>query len=111
MKLASVLANVRAKRDGTRRRVFKTVVPPASTAPERLRREMMAAGDKLLSALKLESKLARRNSGKVKDEVLFGQWRLCRDSVDQLAKDYAAAVGAYRMAVEEALLWRNEKPA
>ena len=67
---------------------------------EALRREMTAAGDRLLLALAVEEDFDRFNPGE--DQVdLRKQWMECRHIVGQFADDYAAAVQRWRTAVQE----------
>lgn len=66
---------------------------------ERLHREMVAAGDRLLLAISVEDDFNRVNPGE--DLVaLRKQWIDCRRIVDQFADDYARAINRWREAVE-----------
>ena len=73
-----------------------------TSKPEILRREMMAAGERLNLALTLEGDIARLLL-KQQDDELLAYWRECRQSVELFAEDYAATIGRYRRAVEEAV--------
>jgi hypothetical protein len=70
--------------------------------PDVLRKEMMAAGERLNAALNLECELSwliARNEG----ENLVDQWHECRHSVRHFSQDYALAAESYRMAVRNAI--------
>jgi len=62
--------------------------------PETRRRAMMAAGDRLLDVLNIESQRRRE------DESLL-DWKQCRRTIDRRAEDYARAVAQWREAIEE----------
>lgn len=78
---------------------------PDQPLAETLRQRMMAAGERLHFALKLEGQL---HDFLLKDEdpVLFAQWKECRRTVDAFAEDYASSVTAYRKAVQAAVAER-----
>jgi hypothetical protein len=70
--------------------------------PDILRKEMMAAGERLNAALNLECELSwliTRNEG----ENLVDQWNECRHSVRRFSEDYALAAESYRTAVKNAI--------
>jgi len=61
-----------------------------------LRREMLAAGDRLRSALSREHDACDRLRKKPKDSELLDEWLECRRSVEGLGQDYVTAAKAYR---------------
>lgn len=65
---------------------------------ELLRREMMAAGNRLILALAAESEFGRMNPG-ADGDAIRKQWHECRCTVAQLADDYADAISLWRTAV------------
>jgi hypothetical protein len=70
--------------------------------PDILRKEMMAAGERLNAALNLECELSwfiSRNEG----ENLVDQWNECRRSVRRFSEDYTLAAESYRIAVKNAI--------
>jgi hypothetical protein len=64
-----------------------------------LRREMTAAGDRLLNALQLENEFTRLYSGFRRVEVLE-QWREARRLVERTAEDYDRSANGYLEAVQ-----------
>jgi hypothetical protein len=70
--------------------------------PDILRKELMAAGERLNAALNLECDLSwsiSRNEG----ENLVDQWHECRRSVRRFSEDYELAAESYRIAVKNAV--------
>jgi hypothetical protein len=74
---------------------------PVSTA-EILRREMIAAGDRLLIALTVEAQFRKIKPG-ADWESLAKQSKECRSLIGQFAEDYAAAIDRWRTAVQESV--------
>lgn len=64
--------------------------------PEALRREMMAAGNRLLSALKLEERLASQLNKDSANTELLNQWLDARKAVENEASAYTLAIAQYR---------------
>lgn len=73
---------------------------PVSTASrsECLRREMMAAGDLLIEALRLEAAVSNVDATQNGDEALE-QYRWRRKTMEVRAQDYVAAVARWRQDV------------
>lgn len=72
---------------------------PLSTV-EIQRREMLAAGDRLLIALTVEAQFGKIRAG---DDwkTIEKQWKECRSLIGQFAEDYAVAIDRWRTAVQE----------
>ena len=64
-----------------------------------LRKEMMAAGHRLLNALQLEDEFTRLYSDYRQVDVLE-QWQKARRLVERTAEDYGRSVNSYFEAVE-----------
>jgi hypothetical protein len=64
--------------------------------PEALRREMMAAGDRLLSVLKLEDRLASQLNKDSANARLLDLWLDARRGVENEASAYTLAIAQYR---------------
>ena len=67
----------------------------ADAEQEFLPRKLMEAGERLLSALKLEHDLLRRNNEDKTSETL-SQMRECRRLVEKYSEDYALATAQWR---------------
>ena len=72
---------------------------PLSTV-EILRREMLAAGDRLLIALTVEAQFGKIKTGE-DWKAIERQWKECRRLIGQFAEDYTVAIERWRMAVQE----------
>ena|ERR1035438_522631 len=66
---------------------------------EMLRKEMIAAGNRLTLALSVENDFELIS---LADELAEKQWMQCRTTVDEFAQDYATAIDHWRAAVEDA---------
>src|SRR5271169_6583595 len=94
-------------KSGLRRVAFRQgmaeepAAPPA-LSPDIWRREAMAAGERLLDALKIEGELYVLMS--CRDQMIE-----CRRTVEVLAEDYATAVSLWRKAVEAAIEARQDE--
>jgi hypothetical protein len=75
------------------------VAQPAGIAEIR-RREMMAAGERLIDVLGIEQELLEIHISLTEDEALLN-WQECRRTVDRLTEDYAWAVAKWRESGEE----------
>jgi hypothetical protein len=70
-----------------------------SNDPDFLRKEMMAAGQRLLKALQLEDEFSRLYSEYRQVEVLE-QWQKARRLTEGTAEDYARSIHCYFEAVQ-----------
>jgi hypothetical protein len=74
-----------------------------TTRLDAFRREMMAAGHRLLDALSLEHQLSLMMSDDPANETLAAKWRASRKGVDDLAVGYTRSISRYRESMAAAL--------
>jgi len=84
--------------------------PALPVNPDVFRKEMMAAGERLKLALRMEDELYRTLVENDEPDLL-SEWRECRRSVERFAEDYASALSRYRRAVERATLLEQPSAA
>jgi len=81
-------------------------------SPEALYREMMAAGDRLLRALKLEEKLARRLNRDPANGTLAEEWVQSEKAVEHAATAYTQSIAQYHELMPAAFArHRHKTPA
>jgi hypothetical protein len=74
-----------------------------STHIDALRREMMAAGRRLLGALSLEERLSLLAPTDPTNAALTAQWLASRKTVDDLALGYTQSISRYRESMAAAV--------
>jgi hypothetical protein len=76
---------------------------------EILRREMMAAGERLLQALATERLFFRLDPDDETSEII-ALWKECRKIVDEFSDDYAMTTARWRLSAEREGIQSRERP-